>query len=72
MEAKKKAEELIMVFIGVDAKNTNEYGMEYQMAVQCALISVDEILDLGYVPNEKSSYNVYNFYSKVKIELLKI
>jgi len=38
-------------------------------AKECALITVNEILDLGYVPNEKSTFNVYKFYSVVKLEI---
>ena len=65
METKKKALALINKF-------QNEVGMFNDEAIKSALITVNEILDLGYVYGEKSSYNVYSFYSKVKIELLKI
>lgn len=65
MEAKKKASELINKF-------QNEVGMFREEAIKSALLSVSEILDLGYVTNEKSSYNVYKFYCDVKIELKKL
>ena len=65
MKYEKKAIELINKF-------QNNVGMFNEEAIKSALILVDEILDLGYVPNEKSSYNVYSYYSNVKIELLKI
>lgn len=36
-----------------------------------ALLCIEEILDLEYAPNEPSSQRVYDFYSKVKIEITK-
>ena len=41
-------------------------------AKKCALIVVEEILNLGYVPKEPSSLKVYKYYSEVKNELKKI
>jgi len=48
-----------------------KYSLFVNHAKKCALILVDEILGLGYVANEPSSFRVYDFYSKVKMELIK-
>lgn len=67
MTPKEKAEELCYkITLELPAKNG------YLYAKECALIAVNEILDLGYVPNEKSSFNVYKFYQEVKQEIEKL
>ncbi len=45
MKAKIKARELVIEFYNVDAES-NEYGMEWQMAKQCALIDIQNRIDL--------------------------
>lgn len=56
---KEKAEELI------DKFNLFSTG-GYQLAKQCALIAVDEILT---IPNVIVSYNVYDYWQEVKTEI---
>jgi hypothetical protein len=71
MTPQEKAQELIDKYVALtDGWAAGKNGWEHKK--QCALIAVNEILDLGYVPSEKSSFNVYNFYSNVKIELNKL
>lgn len=45
MTAKEKALELVVDFYSVNAESV-ENGMEWQMAKRCALIAVDEIINL--------------------------
>ena len=61
MTPKEKAKELIEKYTFI---NGNSF-----FAKDCAIIAVDEILSLGYVGNEPSSFRVYKFYSDVKSEL---
>ena len=78
MISKEKANELIEKFYKIkldfiyvhdnDSYVGNE-NMTYKSAVKCAIIAVDEILSLGYVGNEPSSFRVYKFYSDVKLEI---
>jgi hypothetical protein len=69
MTPKEKAQEIIekYIYIQSELEETTQFYLSY--AVKCALIAVNEILDLGYVPNEKSTFNVYKFYSEVKLEI---
>ena len=71
MTPKEKAKELVDKIYAVD-EIMGTYQMCCTAAKKCALIAVDEILDLGYVPNEKSTFNVYKFYSEVKQEIKKL
>lgn len=66
MSPQEKAKELVERF----SIFTEQSDCKHE-AIQCALIAVSEILELGYVPNEKSSFSVYQFYLKVRIELEK-
>ena len=71
MTPKEKAKELVNSFyqpLGYLKCSVCSDEM-WEHAKQCALIAVDEILDLGYVPNEKSSFNVYKFYQEVKQQI---
>lgn len=79
MTPKEKADELIKKFKEyadedyMDTKHPFELNETRNLnAKKCAIIAVNEILDLGYVPKEKSSFQVYEFYSNVKIELEKL
>jgi hypothetical protein len=61
-----KARALVLSYYGIiHGINTNE-------AKKCALIVVNEILDLGFLAKEPSSKRIYDFYSKVKIAIDKI
>ena len=79
MTEKETAKELIEKYLNqpinfpyidtVDKQCIGAGYMTYKSAVKCAIIAVDEILSLGYVGNEPSSFRVYKFYSDVKSEL---
>ena len=64
MTPQEKAKELVERF----SRFTEPSDCKHE-AIQCAIITVNEILDLGYAPKEKSSFRIYEFYSNVKIEL---
>lgn len=70
---KEKAKELICKFQS-GYKNSDGFNYQFNIdeeeAEQCALIVVNEILSLGYT--NKSDFKVYDFYSKVKIEIEKL
>ena len=68
MTPKEKAKELMQKAYDLDKFNKTPQS-------QCkviALLCVKEILDLGYVANEPSSFRIYDYFSKVKIELNKL
>lgn len=44
MKATEKAQDLTIHFYNVNVNNISSYGMEWEMAKQCALICVDEII----------------------------
>lgn len=61
MTPKDKAKELINKFSLVGLQQRNE-------GVQCALIAVDEILDINSVDKD---YDLSNYWQEVKQEILK-
>lgn len=72
MTPKEKAQELILNFYDVKPENI-DYGMEYQMAKQCALIAVDEILDDDvYDMSEELFEKRINYWQEVKKEIEKL
>jgi hypothetical protein len=64
MNQKEKSQEMFDKYFEI----TNNY---YQ-AKECALLSIENILNLGIVENERSTILVYEFYTKVKEELKKL
>jgi hypothetical protein len=44
-EINKKAKELVVDYYLIDAENVSEYGMEWQMAKQCAIIDIQNTID---------------------------
>lgn len=44
MRVEEKAQELTIHFYNVNVNNISSYGMEWEMAKQCALICVEEII----------------------------
>lgn len=72
MTPRDKAMELLLKFKEVYNYGTFARRLCRSTAIECAIISVNEILDTGYVQGEKSSFEVYKFYSQVKIELSKL
>lgn len=67
MTAKEKARELVSDFYDIDPEDALQYGMEWKMSKECALICVDEILKL---PFEKQSER--NYWEEVKNEINKL
>jgi len=56
MTPKQKAEQLVYEMYHVDVVNSSEYGMEWNMAKQCALIAVDEVLN--YIERINNAFNL--------------
>jgi len=76
MTPQEKAKELVVNFYDIDVKNPLEYGMEWKMAKQCALIAVDEIIDaLAEYDNRNNTYELqnmdrdFNYWQEVKQEI---
>lgn len=68
MTPKEKAEELIEKYVDIQSELEETTSFYWGYAKKCALIAVEEILDLGYT--SKSDFRVYEFYSKVKLEII--
>lgn len=66
---KKKAEELIFKFKNKVESEVKGFG-SLKLGKECALIAVEEIISLGCVPKNKQSILIYDFYCKVKIEII--
>jgi len=62
MTPKEKAKELVDKFDGVGLQMRNE-------GIQCALICVDEILDINSVDKD---YNLSDYWNEVKKEIEKL
>ena len=67
MTPKEKAEELLLKFLKVD-NNTKEWFNKY-MAKQCALIAVDEILNINSVDKD---FSLSHYWLDVKDEILNL
>ena len=65
MKAKEKAEELVNKFL-IETENRTYCGLYRTVAIKCALIAVDEILNLNDIDME------YSFYVEVKHEIEKL
>ena len=63
MTPEKKANELVRQFSWIDCSSD---------AKQCALICVDEILQVLWHNHEKNSEKMYRYYTKVKQEIKKL
>jgi len=63
MTAKEKAIELTRDMYSVDVTNPSEYGMEWNMAKQCALLAADEVL--GWMGADRGT----EFWVEVKREI---
>jgi len=71
MEAKEKAEQLLLKFLKID-NNTKEWFNKY-MAKQCALISVQEIInDDWYIASFKDQEKRKMYWLEVKNEIEKL
>jgi hypothetical protein len=63
MEAKEKAEQLVnKMFNWIEGGS----AIEYEIARECALIAVDEILS---IIDEEEQYRVYKYWQEVKREI---
>lgn len=76
MTPKEKAQELIEMFIGFASdEDTTEDGFVYSeeirlwKAKQCALIAVDEMLQLGLLVGSDLSDTFYIYWEEVKQEI---
>jgi hypothetical protein len=73
MTPKEKAMELVNKFWHVEPLESQD-GMEIQMAIECALIAIDEILDLnlGLSNCDEGNWAIDKFYLEVKQEIEKL
>ena len=63
MTPKEKAEELVLKFKELPQEGTMMFYLAFEISKQCALIAVNEILNLNDIDGE------YSFYLKVKQEI---
>ena len=72
MTPKEKAEELVCDFYAIQSNEYN-YGINWQMAKQCALIAVEEVRNFHYKLFFASKGSLLDQYlDKVKIEIEKL
>ena len=64
MNPKEKAKDLVCNFYAIQSNDYN-YGINWEMAKQCALIAVDEILKTLKPP----CLNEYSYWKEVKTEI---
>ena len=71
MTPQQKAQELILLYLRIE--NTNEWWSKVP-AKECAIIAVDEILDLnlGLSNCDENNWNIDKFYLEVKQEIEKL
>ena len=76
MTPKEKAQELVGSFIGLASdEETTEDGLMYSEAMrifnakQCALVAVDEMLQLGLLVGSDLSDTFYIYWEEVKQEI---
>jgi hypothetical protein len=73
MTPKEKAEDLVHSFNSIDAKDILQYGMEWQMAKQCALTAIDEIvMALSVIPYGMQYLCAIDYWLEVKEEIEKL
>jgi nitrogenase molybdenum-iron protein alpha/beta subunit len=71
MEAKEKAEELILKFMRLQEPNYNWFHSK--LAKQCALIAVDEIVhSLSVIPYGMQYFSAIDYWIEVKQEIEKL
>ena len=71
MTAKDKAKELIQLFYNKQCSHSIT-ELAYKSAKQCALICVDEIVQVLWHNHEKNSEKMYRYYIEVKKEIEKL
>ncbi len=75
MTPKEKAEELVDKYMNLNKVKLSDYSVIYTpTAKQCALIVVDEILDLnlGLSNCDENNWAIEKFYREVKQEIEKL
>lgn len=74
MSPKEKAEELITNMYNVEVDNISQFRMEWEMAKQCALICVDEIIKVTPYEDFRKIYRDVDkqYWQQVKQELNKL
>ena len=79
MEAKEKAKELVEIYKIIIADDVVDMKIIYgtltnKLAKQCALIAVDEILDLnlGLSNCDENNWDIEKFYKEVRNEINKL
>ena len=70
MTPKEKAEELVNRFAKLPEEGSLMWYLSFEIAKQCALIAVDEILFITEMYND--TYAETNYWEEVKVELEKI
>lgn len=77
MTPKEKASDLVCNFYEIQS-NEYDYGINWEMAKQCALIAVDEILKANPCEEEATKHDGYvwsdnsNYWQEVKNEIAKL
>jgi hypothetical protein len=72
MTPKEKAKDLLCNFYAIQSDEYN-YGINWKMAKQCALIAVDEILDIGLgFMHDETAWNIEKYWQEVKKEILNL
>jgi hypothetical protein len=73
MTPKEKAKELVCDFYAIQSNEYN-YAIDWKMAKKCALLVVDEILDLnlGLSNCDENNWAIEKFYTEVKQEIDKL
>ncbi len=70
MTPKEKAEELVNRYMNLNTVKLSDYSVIYTpTAKQCALILVDEILNINSVDKD---YDLSNYWTEVKQEIEKL
>ena len=71
MTPKEKAEELVLKFKELPHEDTVMFYLAFEISKQCALIAVEEILDLnlGLSNCDEENWAIDKFYLEVKQEI---
>jgi hypothetical protein len=68
MTPKEKASDLVCDFYAIQSNEYN-YGIDWEMAKQCALIAVNEIISINNVKPYMISGLILEYYKEVKQEI---
>jgi uncharacterized protein YPO0396 len=70
MTPQKKAEELVLKFMNLQEPNYNWFHKE--LGKKCALIAVDEILNIDNIKPYILHKDIINYWQEVKEEIIKL